>query len=243
MAKRLIGGLLAAALLAGGTGWCAERKSVGAAVFVSGDVKLRRPGTSGYPQLQAGERLYLGDIVETGVGAKASVVLLYGSEIRLNENTILELIAGKKKGDAARLARGQVWTRMLHKRGGLDIRTVTAICAVRGTEADIEQLQALTGKVYEGHVDMENAAGMVSLKAGEMTSVSGAAAAPVKAAKMKPAEFGKWQDGVTSKDIMSFLEQLQASPGGDKKLRFNVGELGKSDKDVRIKLKKKDGAE
>ena len=240
MAKRLIGGLLAAALLAGGTGWCAERKSVGAAVFVSGDVKLRRPGTSGYPQLQAGERLYLGDIVETGVGAKASVVLLYGSEIRLNENTILELIAGKKKGDAARLARGQVWTRMLHQRGGLQVRTVTAVCAVRGTEADIEQQEALTVKVYEGHVDVENGAGKVSLKAGEMTRVAGPAAVPARAFRMPPAYAGKWQEGVTSAtDIKAFLERLRAAHGEDKKLEFSVGESGKAEKAVKIKLKKK----
>lgn len=224
---------------AGNAAYCAGKKPVGMAVFVSGDVKLRRPGATEFPQVKVNDNLYLGDSVETAAGAKVSVVLLYGSEIRLNENTILELIAGKTSSDSARLARGQVWTRMLHKRGGLQVRTVTAVCAVRGTEADIEQREALKVKVYEGHVDVENAAGKVSLKAGEMTRVAGPAAAPAKAFKMRAAAFGKWQEGVTSADINAFLEKLRAAHEDGRKLEFSVGESGKAEKEVRIKLKRK----
>jgi len=233
--------LAAAVLLAGGNpAYCAGKKPVGIAVFVSGDVKLRRPGAAEFPQVKVNDNLYLGDSVETAAGAKVSVVLLYGSEIRLNENTILELIAGKKSSDSARLSRGQVWTRMLHKRGGLQVRTVTAVCAVRGTEADIEQQEALTVKVYEGHVDVENGAGKVSLKAGEMTRVAGPAAVPARAFRMPPAYAGKWQEGVTSStDIKDFFERLRAAHGDDKKLEFSVGESGKAEKEVKIKLKKK----
>ena len=230
------------ALLPAGYAFSAEKMSA-VVVFVSGDVKFKRAAVPALAELKLNEALQPGDTIVTGAGAKASLVTKTGAEIRINENSTFSIPGKSKVREMFDLSVGQVWGRMLHKMAKLNVRTPTAVCAVRGTEADIEQRSLLTVKVYEGHVDMENAAGMVSLKAGEMTSVSGAAAAPVKAAKMKPAEFGKWQDGVTSKDIMSFLEQLQASPGGDKKLRFNVGELGKSDKDVRIKLKKKDGAE
>ncbi|MDO8803541.1 MAG: FecR family protein [Elusimicrobiota bacterium] len=232
--------MLAAAFFAGGdAAYCASKRPVGMAVFVSGDVKLRRPGAAELPQVKVNDNLYPGDSVETGAGAKASVVLLYGSEIRLNESTILELIPGKKNADSAKLARGQVWTRMLHKRGGLNVRTVTAICAVRGTEADIEQLEALKVKVYEGHVDVENEAGKVSLKAGEMTRVAGPAAAPAKAFRMKASSFGKWQEGVTPADINDFLEKLKAAYGDDKKLEFAVGGSGAEKKAIRIKLRKK----
>lgn len=241
MARRLIAAALAAGLLAScGEARCAEARAVGMAVFVKGDVKLRRPRAAETPPLKQRDELYMGDIVETGPGGSASLVLLYGSEIRLNENTLLEFVPAKKKGDMAKLAHGQVWTRMLHKRGGLQIRTGSAICAVRGTEADIEQLETLTVKVYEGRVDVENTAGKVSLKAGEMARVAGPSAAPGKAAKMKPSDFGRWQEGITSPAIMKLLEELR-SGHGDKKLEFNVGEQGKEDKDVRIKLKKKDG--
>lgn len=231
--------LAATVCLSGGEpAYCAAKKPVAIAVFVSGEVKLRREGTAAARLVKVNDGLYLGDIVETAPGAKASVVLLYGSEIRLNENTSLELIAGKRNSDAGRLARGQVWTRMLHKHGGLHVRTVTAICAVRGTEADIEQLEALKVKVYEGHVDVENAAGKVSLKAGEMTRVAGPGSAPAKPFKMRAAAAGKWQEGATSAEINILLEKLIAAQGEGKDLEFNVEESGKQ-KDIRIKLKKK----
>lgn len=239
MIKRIFAASLAAGLLAcGGFSYGAGGKAVGMVVFVKGDVKLKRPGAAEAPQLRQRDDLYMGDIVETGAGGGASLVLLYGSEVRLSENTALEFVAGKKKGDEVELARGQVWTRMLHKRGGLQVRTATAICAVRGTEADIEQQEALTVKVYEGRVDVRNQAGKVSLKAGEMTRVAGPAAAPARAVRMKPADFGRWHEGLTSPYIRDFLDQLRDA-GGEKKLEFNVAKPGSKEKDVRIKLKKK----
>lgn len=243
MEKRFIAAVLAAGLLAfGGEARCAEARAVGMAVFVKGDVRLRRPGAADTPHLKQRDELHIGDIVETGPGGSASLVLLYGSEIRLNENTLLEFIPGKKKNDIASLMRGQVWTRMLHKRGGLQIKTTGAICAVRGTEADIEQLEMLTVKVYEGRVDVSNDAGKVTLKAGEMTRVAGPASAPGKAVKMKPADFGRWHEGITSPAIIKFLEELRSAQG-EKKLRFNVGDRDGEDKDVSIKLKKKPAEE
>ena len=240
MIRRLFAAAALAALFAAGeAAYSGTDRPLGMAVFISGDVKLRRPGAAGDAQVKMNDNLYLGDSVLTGAGAKASVVMLYGSEIRLNENTMLELIAGKKSGDSAKLEKGQVWTRMLHKRGGLDIETLAAICAVRGTEADIEQREALTVKVYEGHVDVENKTGKVSLKAGEMTRVAGAAAAPGKAFKMLAAQTGKWQEGATSTEITELLEKLKAESGDEKKLEFTVGKSGKAEKEIKIKLKKK----
>lgn len=234
---------LAVVCLAAGAGpaWCGPAKAVGMAVFVRGDVKLQRPGAAEAPQLRQRDDLRLGDAVETGPEGAASLVLLYGAEIRLSGNTRLEFISGKKKGDAALLARGQVWTRMLHKRGGLNVRTPSAICAVRGTEADIEQAEQLVVKVYEGRVDVENAGGRVSLRAGEMARVAGPGAAPSKAEKMRPGDLGRWHEGITSPDIMEFLKALRA--GENKKLEFNVNDRTGDEKDVKIRLKKKDGAE
>ncbi len=243
MKKQILTVMAAALLLAGGQAYGGQARAVGTTVLVQGDVKLRRPGATEFPALKAGDYLYLGDVIESGPGAGASIALLYGTEIRLNENTILEFVTGKKNSDTVKLAMGQVWTRLLHKRGGVEIRTRTAICAVRGTEADIEQLEALTVKVYEGRVDVRNEAGKVSLRAGEMTRVAGPAAPPAKAAKMEPADLGRWHEGLSSADIREFLEKLRASQGEHKKLEFNVGAPGKADKDVRIKLKKKDGEE
>ncbi len=232
--------LLAAALLAGSAVSGGPGRAVGMAVLVNGEVRLKRPGAPEAVQLKSRDDLYIGDLLETGAGGSASIALLYGSEIRLNENTILEFIPGKGRRDEVNLLHGQVWTRMLHKRGGVNIRTRTAVCAIRGTEADIEQRAALTVKVYEGRVDVENEAGKVSLKAGEMTRVAGPSSAPAKASRMAPADYGRWQEPLSSPEILRFLEQLR-SGGGNKKLDLSVGKTGKGEREVSIKLKKAEG--
>jgi ferric-dicitrate binding protein FerR (iron transport regulator) len=120
----------------------------------------------------------------------------------------------------------------------LDVRTPAAVCAIRGTEADIEQRDLLTVKVYEGHVDVQNQQGRQSLKAGQMSTVSGAGAAPGAAKQMGAADKRNWQEGMTVQDMKSFTDKLAAESGGDKKLRLKV-DKGGTTKDVEIKLKKK----
>lgn len=229
---------LAAGLLACGRAYAAESKPAGVAVLVSGDVKLLRSGGSAPRPLAVNDSLYLGDAVEAGPGGLAALALLYGSEIRVNENTVLEFVPGSGR-DEALLKSGQVWTRLLHKRGGVVIRTAVAVCAVRGTEADIESRGALTVKVYEGHVDVQNAAGDVALKAGEMARVAGPNAAPGKPLRLLPALAGRWQQAAVSADIMAFWERLKASAGGEKELDLTLSPGGGKDKGVRIKLRKK----
>lgn len=239
MKKSLSPFLLAALALCGGAAPAAAAKAAGMAVFTEGSVKLRRPALAGAP-LAAGDRLYLGDVVETGPASRAALVLLYGSEVRLNENTALEFVSGAASRDAVKVGRGQVWTRLLHHRGGLSIATPAAVCVVRGTEADVRQDEVLTVKVYEGRVDVKNKAGEVSLRAGQMTSVTGPLAKPAPPLRLRSGSAGEWQEGATSPDIESFLERLEAgeAPGGT--LRFNVNGGGGATRDVKIRLKKKD---
>lgn len=239
MAKTFLALALALQALAGTAAQAAGAKAAGMAVFTEGAVSLRRPAEAAVP-LAVGERLYLGDIVETGPASRASLVLLYGSEIRINENTALELIPGAANRDAVKVGKGQVWTRLLHHRGGLSIRTPAAVCAVRGTEADVDQGETLTVKVYEGLVDVSNAAGKISLRAGQMVRVAGPQARPGRPFKVLRALVGDWQEGATSPDIQSFLERLEAGGAEGGTLQFNVGGKGGRQRDVRIRLKKKD---
>lgn len=233
-------GLAAALMSSAAPGWSAPKNPVALAVSVKGGVKLTRAGVKKPRKLRKADELYLQDTVKTGPGAGASLVLLYGAEIRVNENSVLEFIPGEKRGSLVRMVMGQIWSRLLHKRGRLGVRTPSAILAIRGTEADIEQREALTVKVYEGHVDVENGEGKVSLKAGEMTKVAGPVSAPAAPVKMKPEDFGKWQEDISSAGIMELLKKLEARP--DKKLEFKVGKPGEDDKDVEIKLKKDEKA-
>ncbi|MFA6435026.1 MAG: FecR domain-containing protein [Elusimicrobiales bacterium] len=207
-------------------------------VYVSGEVQVKRSGENAFAALALNDLLYAGDEVKTGPAGKASLATKGGAEVRLNENSTFNIEPGGRIREMIRLSVGQLWTRMLHKMAKLDVRTPSAVCAVRGTEADIEQRTQLTVKVYEGHVDVQNQLGKRSLAAGQMSTVAGAGAAPSAAKKMSSSELGNWQEGVTAKDMQKFLDALNAQDGGEKKLKLRIDKDGKT-KDVEIQLKKK----
>lgn len=207
-------------------------------VYVSGDVQVKRSGEGAFAPLALNDLLYAGDEVKTGASSRASLATKGGAEVRLNENSTFNIEASGRVREMLRLRVGQLWTRMLHKMAKLDVRTPSAVCAVRGTEADIEQRSLLTVKVYEGHVDVENSLGKQSLAAGQMSTVSGAGAAPAAAKKMGASDVGNWQEGITAKDMRKFLDKLSAEGGSGKKLKLKIDKGGKT-KDVEIQLKKK----
>ena len=221
-----------------GPGFAAAAGKVNAiVVYVNGDVQVKRSGEGAFAALALNDLLYAGDEVKTGPVSQTSLATKGGAEVRLNENSTFNIEAGGRVREMLRLSVGQLWTRMLHKMAKLDVRTPSAVCAVRGTEADIEQRSLLTVKVYEGHVDVENKLGKQSLAAGQMSTVAGAGAAPAAAQKMSASDVGNWQEGVTTKDMQKFLDRLN-SETGDKKLKLKIDKDGKS-KDIEIKLKKK----
>ncbi len=224
----------AAALPAGG--FCAEKISA-MVVFVSGDAQLKRAGGEAYAELKLNDSLSPGDSVKTGAGAKVSLVTKGGAEVRINENSTFDVPGKSALREMYELRVGQVWSRMLSRMSKLSVRTPSAVCAVRGTEADIEQKEILTVKVYEGHVDLENSAGKQALRAGQLSTVSGGGA-PAAPRQMTAGEMGKWQEGIDVKDIGKYLEKMGLSADGGKKLKLKVDKGGKA-KDVEIKLKKK----
>ncbi|OGS09128.1 MAG: hypothetical protein A2270_08165 [Elusimicrobia bacterium RIFOXYA12_FULL_51_18] len=207
-------------------------------VYAKGDVQVKRSGGDTFSALTLNDLLYAGDEVKTGPASQASLATKGGAEVRLNENSTFNMEPGGRVREMLRLRVGQLWTRMLHKMAKLDVRTPSAVCAVRGTEADIEQRSLLTVKVYEGHVDVQNSQGKQSLAAGQMSTVSGAGAAPAAAKKMGASDVGNWQEGMAVSDMQKFLDKLSSESGGEKKLKLKIDKDGKS-KDVEIKLKKK----
>ncbi|HCC47956.1 MAG TPA: hypothetical protein DEQ38_07575 [Elusimicrobia bacterium] len=224
------------ALWPSGYAFCAE-KMAGVIVFVQGDVKLKRGGAD-YAELKVNEAMQPGDSIKTGPGGKASMVTKDGAEVRINENSTFDIPGKSRVRSMFDLTVGQVWSRMLHKKAKLSVRTPSAVCAVRGTEADIEQKELMTVKVYEGHVELQNKLGKQALRAGQISTVAGANAAPAAPRQMSASEMGKWQDGIDVKDIGKYLEQVGLDPKGARNLKVKIDKDGKS-KDVEIKLKKK----
>jgi hypothetical protein len=119
------------------------------------------------------------------------------------------------------------------------VRTPSAVCAVRGTEADIEQRSLLTVKVYEGHVDVQNSLGKQSLRAGQMTTVAGANAAPDAPKDMSGKEAGKWQEEIKVSDYDKFINLLKESASSGKTLKTSVKMPDGTVKQLEGGLKKK----
>jgi len=123
----------AAALLAAGlagwgqSAWCAPKVS-GVAVYIAGDVQVRRAGERGYAELKVNDMLYAGDAIKTGAASRAGVVTKGGAEVRLNENSTFEIAPSGKLREMINLSVGQLWTRMLHKMSKINVRTPSACC-------------------------------------------------------------------------------------------------------------------
>ncbi len=225
------------ALLPAGPAFCAG-KMAAVVIFVLGDVKIKHADDKDYSELKLNDALQPGDSIKTGPGAKASLVSKGGAELRINENSTFNIPGKSKVQEMYDLTVGQVWGRMLHKMAKLNVRTPSAVCAVRGTEADIEQKDTLTVKVYEGHVDLTNAQGKQSLHAGQISTVAGAGAAPAAPRQMSSSEVGKWQEGIDVKDMTKYMDEVGLSGKDSKKLKIKLEKGGKT-KDVDIQLKKK----
>lgn len=193
-------------------------------IMVKGQVEVKREKARNFSELKLNDILYAGDQIKTGGDGQAAVATKSGAEVRLNSNSSFEITASGDVGKPGllKLTLGQLWTRMLHSKAKLDVRTPSAVCAVRGTEADIEQRELLTVKVYEGHVKLTNSGGSQSLKAGQMSTVSGGGA-PAAAKQMGAGDKGTWQDGLNKdlKDIQGSMDKL-TNAAGEKKLILDI---------------------
>ena len=234
--KTIILGLAGILLL--GAGAYAQGEICAVVVYTKGSVEVLRAGEKTYKDIDANETLFIGDKIKTGRWGRASVVIKSGAEVRVNKNSEFEVSPEGDLKEVIKLSFGQIWTKMLHKMGNVRIKTPTAVCAVRGTEADIEQRKLMTVKVYEGHVDVENANGKQSLFAGQMTTVAGPNSAPSAAAEMKKGDQGDWQQKINVKDIEKYLEKFKDSKD-DQTLKVKINKAGQ-EKEVEIKMKKKD---
>ncbi len=239
--SRVLGVLLVSGFLWGtlGLDYVQARGNVGAiVVYVKGKVKVKRDGKRRYKKLKVNDLLFTGDIVKTYRRATTSLILKGGAEVRINQKSKFQMSKKGKLRQIIELTFGQLWTRMLHKMAKINVKTPTAVCAIRGTEADIEERDLLTVKVYEGHVDVENSHGKQSLKAGQMSTVADAGAAPAAPSDMSSGDKGEWQEDIKVEDIGKYLDSLNSEVSKEKKLKLKIQSKGKT-KEIEIKLRKK----
>lgn len=151
----------------------------------------------------AGESLAPGDVLRTGAGSRAAVLLANGSQLKLNANSQLELrevappaagwvpAAARALRSVLRVLSGEVWVR----NGGepLDIQTVPATASIRGTEFNlaVEPGDAARLAVLAGLVEFGNPQGSVLVAANEQATVK-LGEAPRKTVLLDPLDAVQW---------------------------------------------------
>ena len=129
-----------------------------------GSNTVRKHGVTASTLLVIRGALSPGDVVSTGVKGKATILFSDGSQVRLNQNSRIELTppvsAGKGKRSLFRVVWGEVWVRL---RPGNAVQTRSAIAGARGTEFQlaVDQDETAILTVTEGSVDFFNEYGAV----------------------------------------------------------------------------------
>jgi len=203
---------------------------VGVVVAVNGKPQHKPYDKSSWQNLKMNAFVYEGDVVRTAKGEQAAIALVGGAEFRINEASEYAMEASPTGMEPARLFAkvGQAWTRLLHGKAKVSIRSSMAVCSVRGTEADVDVGERMTVKVYDGLVDVANPQGSQSLTAGQLTQVA-PGGAPEAPRTMNPGDYGTWQNGLTPANLDKNLNRLDKEADRVRKLQ--------------LKFKKKDGTE
>lgn len=213
---------------------------------LEGRVEVRRAGGGSFESLKRGDFLYNKDAVRTGKDGKCALSFTRGLEIRVNVNTTYE-IEPPDTGTSVRNIRlqvGQLWGRLLHRGGRANIRTDTAVAAVRGTSADFEKEdKAFNVIVYDGEVDVANAYGKTTLGAGQSTTVGGPLEGPSPPKNLGKGDLPNWQNDIEPDGEDELLEQLEGKEGeqpDERRLKVDIEHEGEK-KSIRLKFKKGQG--
>lgn len=117
--------------------------------------------------------LKAGDVLRTKAAGTLAIVFADGTQVRLGRNSVMVVRRVNKSGPSTlSLQRGRAWGRSPRRRSNLSIETPSATAAIRGTEwaisADAESSQL---QVFSGTVELSNAAGSLTVEAGQAATV------------------------------------------------------------------------
>ncbi|MFI5361939.1 MAG: FecR domain-containing protein [Elusimicrobiota bacterium] len=241
--RRGAAALLALALTAGAAVAArAAAVTAGVVVSVTGKPTVERAGAKSSGSLKLNDILNEGDTVKTGPKTLVGIAFVGGAELRLNENSTFKMVSGGSgtRPTSVFTSLGNAWTRLMSGNARIEVRTPTAVCAVRGTEADVSLAGGpMTVKVYEGHVDVMNTKGTTALHAGELTAVTGSGAAPQAARAMTPRDYGTWQNTLKAPDLNRSMKLLTAAAVKNRALDLYMKDKSGKQKKIRLNFEKK----
>jgi hypothetical protein len=196
-------------------------------------------------KLKLNDILNEGDTVKTGPAARVGIAFVGGAELRINENSSFTLEKGGSDKDSPTSVftkLGNAWTNLIKgSRATINVRTPSAVCAVRGTIADVNigPDGPMTVKTYEGHVDVMNDKGTTTLHAGELTQVAGGAA-PQGARAMTPKDYATWQNSLKAPNLSRSLQLLNSAAVKNRTLDLKMKDKDGKEKTIRLNFEKKE---
>ena len=172
-------------------------QELGEIVSVVGIAEVLRQGR--WQPIGTGESLAAGEMLRTGEGSRAAVLLANGAQIKLNGNSQLELkqaqaIVPTSNGllqNILRLLSGEIWVRDNNQL--LEIQTLPATATIRGTEFNLAVGPADAARlaVLDGLVEFSNPQGSVLVAANEQASAK-VGEAPRKTVLLNPLNAVQW---------------------------------------------------
>ncbi|MFA5083152.1 MAG: tetratricopeptide repeat protein, partial [Hydrogenophilaceae bacterium] len=155
-------------------------------IDLQGKVEYRTTEAAAWQGASPNQKLTPGQGIRTGKNARAALLLSDRTQIRMNENTVIDILsvgsAPRSTGQSKfRQMAGRAWVQSKTPPKSLEWQTPTAIAGIRGT--DWEMAVAEDGKstlsVFSGQIAFGNEQGQINLVADEQ-AVAEQGKAPVK---------------------------------------------------------------
>lgn len=131
---------------------------------VSGPVTVKRAAGGGFAAAAAQTQLDTGDTLKTGSGGRAVVVFLDGSKMQLTSDSTFAVAGHSAKKVSVKIDVGtlQFWIKKVAGRRKYEMRTPTAVAAVRGTigEIDVAADGSSNFSLFEGSLGITDSRGV-----------------------------------------------------------------------------------
>ncbi|MCC6196587.1 MAG: FecR domain-containing protein [Burkholderiales bacterium] len=162
---------------------------------IQGRAEQRPNAADPWAAARAQQVLAGGAFVRTLQASKLALLFADETQVRLNQNTVLEIKppAGAGNTPTLRLELGRAWTQARRVPQGLNVETPAATAAIRGTDWELEVAPdgRTTLVVLSGSVDFFNAQGTLTVGRNE-AAVADVGHAPVRIVLLNPRDRVQW---------------------------------------------------